>query len=183
MSANRKPIGGGGHRHPRSLANLRRGGPITPANALRHGGHATARVLPVDGKARAIYALLAEEAPLRDQAGGLPAADRTAVELLALCLARLESIARYVELHGLLAEDGEVRPCVELERRLRVEAAGHCADLGLTPRARVVLGLQLQRGLSLAELMVEDAELERREREAGGSSDVDVIEGDVGVDG
>lgn len=155
----------------RQLANLTARPPAPePGNrrAVTHGGHATARVLPVEGKSRAIYDLLSEDAPLRGPDGGLPAADRTAVELLALCLARLESIARYVELHGLLTDAGEVRPCVELERRLRVEAAGHCADLGLTPRARVALGVDLARGFDLAQLMAADAEAERREREAAG---------------
>ncbi len=108
----------------------------------------------MDGKARAIYSALAAEAPLRDAGGGLPAADRTAVELLALCLARLESIARWLELHGLLDPDsGEPRAAVDLERRLRVEAADHAAALGLTPRARVALGLDLQRGFDLAQAM------------------------------
>ena len=140
----------------RQLANLTPQPPAPePGNrrALRHGGHASPRTLPVDGKARAIYAILADDAPLRNADGGLPSADRTAVELLALCLCRLESIAAWLQMHGLLTEAGEVRPAVELERRLRVEAADHCAQLGLTPAGRARLGLDLARGFDLAQAM------------------------------
>jgi hypothetical protein len=100
-------------------------------------------MLPVEGKSRQIYELLAEDAPLRDPDGELPRADRVQVELFALCLARLESVAHYLELHGLLDEKGNPRPAVALEGSLRREAADHADALGLSPRSRVRLGLEL----------------------------------------
>jgi hypothetical protein len=132
----------------RQIANLRRGGPVQPGNAhgMRHGGQASPRLLPVEGKSRVIYAELERDAPLRDHRGDLPAADRTAVELLALCLARLESVAAWLELNGLLdPKTGEPRAAVDLERRLRTEARDHAEALGLSPRSRVALGMELVR--------------------------------------
>jgi hypothetical protein len=109
----------------------------------------------VGSYAEAVYELLAEEAPLRDRDGGLPAADRVAVELLATCLARLASIAAWIEEHGLVDRRGRPWPVVEVERRLRNEARDHARDLGLTPKARTAIGITLQRGAaaSLAELL------------------------------
>jgi hypothetical protein len=131
----------------RQLGNLRNAPAPEPGNrrAMTHGGKASARLLPVKGKSRAIYAMLAEDAPLREN-DGLPAADRTLVELLALCLARLESLAAWLEAHGWLdPKTGNPRPAVDLERHLRVEARGHAEALGLSPRSRVALGLDLMR--------------------------------------
>jgi hypothetical protein len=140
----------------RQLANLRPGPPAPPANGLaeRHGAHKT---LPVRSAAAAIYAELEQETPLREGDGDLPAADRTAVELLASCLARLASIGAWLHEHGAIDPEGQPRPVLEVERRLRNEAADHCAALGLTPRARLAIGLDLQRGVgaSLAELLSE----------------------------
>ncbi len=101
--------------------------------------------------------MLAAETPLRDADGGLPAADSTAVELLALCLLRIERVAAWLEEHGEFDKRGRPRPVLEVERRLRAEARDHMRDLGLTPRARVAIGLSLQRGreVSLAELLAD----------------------------
>ena len=143
----------------RQLANLRAAPPppeLGNGRATKHGGRATHKTLPVASVASRIYELLARETPLRDADGELPPADRTAVELLALCLSRLESIAHWVELHGVLDEHGEPRSVLDYERRLRAEALDHCKQLGLTPRARVALGLDVQRGkaaFTLAEIL------------------------------
>jgi hypothetical protein len=136
------------------LANLR---PAPPAprnndNAETHGAHKT---LPVDSVAAAIARGVEAETPLRGPDGGLPAADRVAVELLAGCLSRLARIGEWVEVHGPLDGKGKPRPVLEVERRLRNEAREHLRELGLTPRARVAIGITLQRGAgaSLAELL------------------------------
>jgi len=110
---------------------------------------------------------------LRGEDGGLPAHDGVVVRLAAAALCRLEDVEAHLRDRGLLDADGNVRPAVDLERRLRVEALGYLAELGMTPTSRARLGLDLSRGATLAELMAEDAELERRE--AAG----DVIEGEV----
>jgi hypothetical protein len=141
----------------RSLANLTPA-PVGNAHAVKHGGQATRKTLPVGSVAEAIFAELEQEAPLRDAEGGLPAADRAAVELLALCLCRIQRVAAWLEEHGEFDEKGRPRPVLEVERRLRGEARDHMRDLGLTPRARAVLGLTLVRGrdaLTLAEAMSE----------------------------
>jgi hypothetical protein len=163
----------------RQLSNLRRA-PAPPAGnrrAVKSGAWATAKTLRVEPKVQAIYEQLAEEAPLRAPDGSLPAADSTLVELLALCLARLESVAAYLSVYGPLDESrgGAVRPAAEYERRLRLEARDHASALGLSPRARVALGLDLQRTVSLADAMSEPDSERRAElmRAAGVPIDAD----------
>lgn len=144
MAASRDPDA-----HARQLANLVPAGPAPPGNnnATIHGGFATYKTLPVASVAAAIYRELEQETPLRDHDGGLPLADRTVVELLATDLARLASISEWIEQHGTFDSKGKPRTTLlELERRLRNEARDHCARLGLDPRGRVALGLDLQRG-------------------------------------
>lgn len=134
----------------RSLANLRNA-PAAPAGnqrALRHGGFAAVASSRLEESARLIFDQLAVDAPLRDEAGGLPAADHLVVSLLAQCLVRLEGVTAYLTLHGLLDPKGKPRPAVEIEGGLRREAASYARDLGLTPRARASLGLELARGAS-----------------------------------
>jgi hypothetical protein len=144
-------------RRARQLANLRNAPAPPPGNrrALRHGGYAQVAPARLGERARQIFDELAIDAPLRDEDGGLPAADHLVVSLLAQCLVRLEDIAAYLSLHGLLDAKGNVRPAAELERRLRSEAADHARELGLSPRARTTLGLELVRGAS-AQQQLED---------------------------
>jgi hypothetical protein len=131
----------------RQLANLRPAppAPLGHTRSLRHGAHASPKTLPIEGKARLIFEQLAAETPLREGDDELPVADRVAVELLALCLCRIESIEHYLQLHGELDEKGNLRPAAEHARRLRNEAKDHCAALGMNARARVALGMELQR--------------------------------------
>lgn len=70
--------------------------------------------------------------------------------MLAEALCRLESVAEYLNRRGWETDDGEPRPAVEVERRLRVEVADHLDALGMTPRSRAKLGLDLSRGFDLA---------------------------------
>jgi hypothetical protein len=152
----------------RQLANLRRA-PAPPSGnrrALRHGGYAQVARERLEAKTLEVYDAIAADAPLRDTDGGLPAADAAMVRLLAEALCRLDDVAANVRDYGLLdQETGAVRPVVELERRLRQEAADHLDALGMTARSRSRLGLELTRTFDLAQAMAEDAELERRERE------------------
>lgn len=149
------PLSGHPERRAAQLANLV---PAPPAPAghtrtLKHGAEATSKTLGVESRAATIFAELAEEAPLRAGDGGLPVADRTIVEMLALALTRLESCHLYTTMHGYLDEKGKPRPAAEHERRLRVEVKALCKDLGFTPRSRVDLGLKVQQGRTLAEEM------------------------------
>lgn len=138
----------------RQLANLNPRPPAPPPGnqrARKHGGYAQVAEARLDDKAREVYVALAADAPVRDAAGELPAADAVAVRLLAECLCRLDDVAANVRQFGIFDQDsGEVRPVVELERRLRGEARDHAADLGMTPAGRAKLGLDLARTESLA---------------------------------
>jgi hypothetical protein len=139
-----KPVGGGGARHPRSLANLRpyRGAPEGNLHAQRHGGYAQVAAEALDEKARTIYAALAADAPLRGEDGGLPSHDSVQVRLLADVLCRLDSVSSW--LAGRWATD-EGRPVLELESKLRREAADYLDALGMTPRSRARLGIDVAR--------------------------------------
>jgi Phage terminase, small subunit len=141
--------------------------------ALTHGGYAELARARLAENERRIYDALAADAPLRDSAGALPAHDSAIVALLADCLCRLDVLRLDIGAHGVLVErgrrKGQVRPAVELEARLRREAAGYLAELGMTPKARAALGVDLARTVDLATAMSEQ-DPERRAalmREAG----------------
>lgn len=155
----------------RQLANLQRGGgrpaSIEHRPALRHGGYAQLAAAQLDAKARDIFDALAADAPLRE-AGELPRADSALVRLAAECLCRLDTLSAYLTAHGILDAKGNVRSAAELERRLRAEAADHLDALGMTPRSRAKLGVDVQRGFDLAQQWAAQDDAEGRELEAGG---------------
>lgn len=153
-----RPIGGGGARNPRSLANLRPvdAAPVSNQRARTHGGYATVARERLDAKVREVFDALAADAPLRDTRGGLPRADSVAVRLLAECLCRLEDVRANVAIYGAVNErSGKVRPATDLEQRLRREAADYLDALGMTPRSRGKLGLDLTRAVDLSNAMSE----------------------------
>lgn len=181
MSGRPRRTGGGGAGHPSSLANLRNAPPPAVGNqrARRHGGYAAVASKRMEAKVREVFDALAADAPLRDQVGELPAADGALVTLAAECLCRLEDVSANVRDHGIFeAKGGAVRPAVELEGRLRREAADYLDALGCTPRSRARLGLDVARGFDLAEHW---AEQDRREREAsaGAGGDVSRLAGET----
>lgn len=148
----------------RQLANLRAGAaPAPPGNqrALQHGAYAALRREEVEAEEGRILEALEADAPLRDPDGGLPSADGVAVRLLASCLVRLQRVEAYLTAHGFLDEKGEPRPVLEVEGRLRREALDAAEALGMTPRSRSKLGLELVRAAATAE----DAEATREARE------------------
>ncbi len=98
---------------------------------------------------------------MRDSDGALPVHDRQVVELLAGALARLQSVGTWLDLHGALDEKGVSRPALDVERRLRNEVARLLDALGMTPKARAALGLDLQRAATGAQ----EAEAARAARE------------------
>jgi hypothetical protein len=132
------------------LANLTN--PPSPApkgnqRALKHGGYAEV----AREKAGAIFDAIAADVPLRDAYGNLPAADAATVRLLADCLARIDSVSDFLREKGLFAPGGKLRPAVEVESRLRREAADHADALGLSPRSRAKLGLDVLKAGDLAQ--------------------------------
>jgi len=141
----------------KQMANLRPAPPAPAGNALarRHGGYAAVARERLEEKVLEVFDALAVDAPLRDPDGGLPAADVAQVRLLAEALCRLDTVSADVSAFGLLEQNGkrrgQVRPAAELEGRLRREAADYLDALGLTPKSRARLGLDLQRGFDLAQ--------------------------------
>jgi hypothetical protein len=172
MPSRRRPLGGGGRRNPNSLANLRNA-PAAPSGnrrALTHGGYATVARERLDAKVQEVFDALAADAPLRDADGSLPRADAALVRLLAECLCRLEDVSANVREFGLRDQKTkEVRPAVEVEMRLRREAADHLDALGMSPRSRARLGLDLARTVDAATAMShpDPVERERLMSEAG----------------
>lgn len=145
----------------RQLANLR---PVPPrpapggnARALRHGGYAEVARDRIEDRVAELLDALATDAPLRDSEGELPAPDAAIVHLLATALCRIETVEGYLTAHGYLTDEGDVRPAADLASRLRREAADYLDALGMTPRSRAKLGLDLSRGFDLAREMAADA--------------------------
>jgi Phage terminase, small subunit len=171
-----KPVGGGGARHPNSLANLVPGagaGDGGLQRRLSHGGYAQLHRERIERKEREVYDALAADAPLRDSNGELPRHDAAQVALLCECLCHLEDVSANIRDFGVLEQHGkrkgQPRTVVEVARTLRREAAGYLAELGMTPKARAALGVDLQRTVDLATAM-SHPDPERRDqllREAG----------------
>jgi hypothetical protein len=129
----------------RQLANLQSAPPAPSGNqrARRHGGYADVARERVESRIAELLGGLAEDAPLRAADGGLPAHDTAIVHLLAVTLCRVESVETYLTAYGYLDAAGNVRPAADLAGRLRREAADYLDALGMTPRSRARLGLDL----------------------------------------
>lgn len=161
----------------RQLANLRKGDTISPGRPVSHGGYARIAQRDLDAKVREIYAAVGEDLPLRED-GQVPRADAVALRLLAECLCRIESVSDYLSRRGWQDEDGEVRPAVDLERRLRAEALDLLRELGLTPAARAKLGVDLVRAAGAVEEAAEARVARERLDQRFASIDADSEEGD-----
>lgn len=158
------PLSSDPRKRQRQLDNLTGRPPAPPSGnrrAVSNGGYARIAAERLEAKAAEVFRALSEDAPMRGPDGGLPPADAVSVRLLAECLCRLDDLAAYLRDRGLLDSEGNVRPAVELESRLRREAADHADALAMNPRSRTRLGLDVARGeLTLAELMAQDEERE-----------------------
>lgn len=162
------PLSGDSQRRGRQLANLRRGGaPPAPKGNRRHvshGGYAQVAAGRLDTKTLEVFGALAADAPLRDVDGGLPAHDGALVRLAADVLCRLDDVSTFLRDRGWLDADGQPRESIlDLERRLRAEAADHLDALGCTPRARAKLGLDLARTVDAATALSEPDPNRRRD--------------------
>ena len=137
----------------RQLANLVSAprAPVGNQRARSHGGYAAVVRERLDVKVLEVADALGSDLPLRDADGGVPRADAVAVRLLAENLCRLDDVSAHLRDFGLFDQaTGEPRPALDLERRLRAETLDLAESLGLTPRSRARLGLDLQRGFDLA---------------------------------
>jgi P27 family predicted phage terminase small subunit len=103
-----------------------------------------------------IVEALAEAAPVRASNGELPSHDIFAVKLLAQEWVRYENMSVYLSEHGWADEKGELRhPVTDMlgksaDRILRMLDA-----MGMTPKSRAKLGLDLVKQASFAEAMSE----------------------------
>lgn len=138
----------------RQVANLRRGagaGDGGMQRARQHGAYARLPAERVDAKVREVAAAIAEDAPVRAADGGLPEHDTVAVRQLAEALCRLDDIGDYLQRRGWEDENGKPRPVLEYEGTLRRHVLDLLRELGMTPRARAALGLDIVRAQATAE--------------------------------
>jgi len=135
----------------RQLANLRRGGTPAPEgnqHRVTHGAYAAIAAERLDAKVLEVFDALVEDAPLKHTA------DSAAIRVAAECLCRLDNVTGWLTDHGWLDEDNQPRTTIlEIEGRLRREAADHLDALGMTPRSRAKLGVDIARAADLAQMM------------------------------
>lgn len=121
---------------PRRVPHLRPGHELS----MRHGAYSERRV----GEVKAtILEQLNASAPVYDPA------DDHARDLLAGNLARIRLVELYVEEHGLLDENGELRPVLRDLPRWQESATRQLRELGLTTLSRAELGLDIARARHL----------------------------------
>ncbi len=167
--ANRGPTVPGAKDSRRNL----RTGPKAPKGNTRsvvHHGRTKRAVIPGTDEARAeIVEALAAAAPVRDTDGGLPAADAAIVELAARELARIRNVDDWLAQRGVLDRRGHVRPAAGYLEKATSTLDRLLTSLGMNPRSRAVLGLDLARQKDLASAMSEPDPVKRERllREAG----------------
>lgn len=150
----------------RQLANLRpgSGAPVGNGRAVRHGAYAAVTEAELSGKVRELVEALGADLPVRERDGGVPAADGLALRLLAENRVRRARVAESELRHGIEAPDGKLRGIVEFGLRLDREARALAVELGMTPRSRAALGLDLVRAQSASEQLADLAAAGRRTR-------------------
>jgi hypothetical protein len=125
--------------------------PFSKGNTVgtTHGAHAplTAKHKDVREKVEEI----AEVVPVRGPDGGLHPADREAVVRLAELLCRIDRATAHLDRHGLTNRKGEAHSLLRHISRWEAAARDWMSDLGMTPRSRVALGLDLARTRDLAQ--------------------------------
>jgi phage terminase small subunit len=180
------PLSSDGAKKARQLANLRlgTGAPVGNRRTVRHGAYAAIARERLEEKELEVFDALAQDAPVRAADGDLPAADAVAVHQLCEALVRLDDIADYLQRRGWEDESGKPRPVLEYEGRLRSHVLDLLKELGMTPRARAALGLDLTRMASASDRLDEHlaahygADVDGSAAEVNG--DVDVDDGDGG---
>lgn len=132
----------------RSMANLKRGGGVGKGAqvALKNGTRAKLPVGDIASARQELQEALADAAPLRDPDGNLPKADAVAIEVVAAALARYKHMQEYLERVGAFSSGGKLRFTLVRElRRSEKQLLAELHELGLTPRGRAALGLDLAR--------------------------------------
>lgn len=141
-------------KHPNTLKNLKRLPSAEPGNrrAMIHGATENPHRERLEKKAKEVYDALAGDAPVRAHDGSLPRHDSAMVTLLATTLCRLENVGTYLADYGW--KDAQTKQprhhVLGLEAKLRKEAAEYLDALGMTPKSRARLGVDLVRARDLA---------------------------------
>ena len=144
------PLSGDPDARARQLANLQPGGDGPPApetgntRTLQHGGYARVSRDRLDAKVIELSDALAEDVPI------VSTSDQLAIAELATKVCQLQDLRTYLAAHGFLDGDGDVRPAAELERKLSAQVDDKLDALGMTPRSRVKLGLDLSKAVAQA---------------------------------
>lgn len=142
-----------------------------PGNQLaaKHYGRATGPIPGTEVARSDILAALSAAAPVRGADGHVPVADGPTLELAARSLARVRAIDGWLEEHGYFGPGGKMRAAVEYADKATKTAADLLAALGMTPRSRAALGLDMARTVDLATAMSEEDPARRRDmmRDAG----------------
>jgi hypothetical protein len=175
------PLSTDPRKRSRQLANLRPAPAPEAGNdrARRHGGYARVATERMERKVAEVFDALADDMPLKDH-GGL-GADAALVRVAAECACRLEDVSGYLRDYGLVDSNTDAlrTHVIELEGKLRRELADYLDALGMSPRSRVKLGVDLVHAqLDAATLLSAareepDADLRRSMLAAGGLIDPD----------
>lgn len=107
------------------------------ANSVSHGGNAMLRLAPRSQE-------IAEE--LRGIVPAYSVADEPSIRLLALVLARIETVNEWLADRGVFrTKRGDPQPILKVLSTWENTASRLCDRLGLTPTSRAALGLDLAR--------------------------------------
>jgi hypothetical protein len=132
----------------RSLQNLKKpkGAQKGQQVALKNGTRAKNPVGDIAAARQEMAEALAEAAPLRDKDGNLPKADAIAVEVVAAALARYRHMQEYLERVTPFTTGQRLRYTLVRElRRTEKQLLAELHELGMTPRGRAALGLDVAR--------------------------------------
>jgi len=129
--------------------NLRRGGG-NGGKTVSHGRWAAIAQTDLDARTREVFEALSVDAPVREN-DALPAADALIVAELARTLILRDRVVDYLNRRGLEHEDGGVRPVLGEVSKLNTHILSLAESLGMSPRSRVRIGVDIVRGMSAAE--------------------------------
>lgn len=114
--------------------------------AVKHGARANLPARQVEAKADEI----AEAVPVRGHDGQLHPSDRHAVRMLADVLMRIDLASAHLAEVGMVNRKGEAHSLLRHISRWEAHAARLMHELGMTPKARAELGVDLAKQRDLA---------------------------------
>jgi len=121
--------------------------------AITHGAHSSIASTLAKAKTEEIAAVV----PVRGEDGGPHPADAYAVERLAEVLCRIDLASAHLDAHGLVNKKGEAHSLLRHISRWEKQAQEWMESLGLTPKARVALGLGIAQTESLVKQWAREA--------------------------